>query len=206
MEYGLSELGDWAWQQILAGKSEAEILQDLRNHPVFERVFPEIKQRTAKNLTPLSPGEIINYRKNARELMRAAGLPEGFYDGNDDFSKFIVGDVSLTELNQRVSNAKEATFNIPAETKARLGSIFGIQPGSGELTAFFLDPDKALPLLERDLNAGKIGGRADIAGYGGFSNDSARQLADNGISDAQAAQGFGDLVRQKELFGEPRQG
>lgn len=198
--YGLEDLADWAWQQILGGKGEAEIMQDLRDHPVFKREFPEIEERTKRKLAPLSPGEIVSYRKNARQMMRAAGLPDGFYDSKDDFTKLLVSDVSLSELNERVEKAREATFAIPSAVRTRLEQRFGVTPGSGLLTSFFLDPDRALPLIQRDVNAAKIGGRADMAGYAGLSNDKAAELADAGVSEGDAVQGFGELSRQRELF------
>jgi hypothetical protein len=96
--------------------------------------------------------------------------------------------------------AKQATFSIPTEVRARLESEFGLTPGSGALTAYFLDDRKALPLLQRDFQAGQIGGAADRVGYQGVSNDTARSLADLGVSEQQAQQGFGDLAQKAELF------
>lgn len=200
-QYGLDSLSDFVWQQILDGKSETEVLQDIRNHPTFKAEFPEIEARTKAKLAPLSPGEIVAYRQQARQVMKAAGLPAGFYDSKDDFTKLLTQDVSLSELNERVQQAKDATFNIPPQVRARLEQEFGVAPGSGTLTSFFLDPDKALPIITRDFNAARIGGRADMAGYAGLTNDTARTLADAGVSESAAAQGFGELTQQSELFG-----
>lgn len=200
-QYGLPEsLGDWAWSEIVAGKGSAEIMLDLRQRPEFKAEFPEIDARVKAKLAPLSPGDIVSYRQNARQLMSAAGLPQGFYDSKDDFTKLLVSDVSLAELNDRVQQAKDATFNIPEQAKRRLAEEFGVPPGSGLLTSFFLDPERALPLITRDVNAAKIGARADLAGYGNLSNDTARGLADQGVSESQAAQGFADLAVSDSLF------
>jgi hypothetical protein len=200
-QYGLPDsLADWAWSEIVAGKGNAEIMLDLRQRPEFKTEFPEIDARTQKGLAPLSPAEIIAYRQQARQIMSAAGLPSGFYDSKDDFTNFLANDVSINELNDRVNLAKQATYQIPPEVASRLQSEFGITPGSGPLTAYFLDDKKALPLLQRDFAAAGVGGAADRAGYAGISNDQARSLVDQGITDTQAQQGFNDLQLKQQLM------
>ena len=139
--YGLGSLASFAWTEIQAGRSADEVARDLRKTPEFNNRFPGIAQREKAGLPAISPAEYVSYEKTATELMRAAGLPKGFYDSTDDFTTLIASDVSPAELNQRVQQAKEATYNIPAEVSARLYSQFGLAPGSGALAAYYLDPD-----------------------------------------------------------------
>lgn len=198
-QYGLPDsLADWAWTEIVAGKGQAEILLDLYQRPEFKTEFPEIDARQKAGLAPLSPGEIVSYRQQARQLMRNAGLPEGFYDSKSDFTGFLTKDVSLSELGQRITDAAQAAYNTPQQDKEewqRLGF------GHGDLTAMFLNPDVAQPLLHKQLAAASLAGTSVRAGYGQLNADQALGLTELGVSQQQAQQGFGNLAHQSELFG-----
>lgn len=196
-EYGLESLADFVWQQILAGKSEIEVLQDLRNTPEFKTRFPAIEARTKAGMPPLSPGEYVAYERQARQIMRAAGLPESFYDTNDDFTRYLTRDVSLSELNDRIQLGRKAMFEQPREVIDTLMRDYGAT--EGELTALFLDPDRALPLVEKQWRAAQIGGAGARTGFGSTRAENER-LADLGISAEQAQQGFGLLGESRELF------
>lgn len=197
-EYGLESLADFVWQQILAGKSDAEVLQDIRNTQQFKDRFPAIEARTKAGLAPISPGEYVAYERQARQIMRASGLPENFYDSKDDFTRFLVGDVSISELNDRVQLGKQAAFEAPAEVREMLVRDYGMT--EGDLTAFFLDEKAALPLLEKKYRAAQIGGAGVRTGFGSTRVENER-LADLGITAGQAEQGFGVLSDSQELFG-----
>lgn len=196
-QYGLDSLADWAWQQILQGRSDAEILQDIRNTPEFKTRFPAIEERTKRGLAPISPGEYVAYERQARQVMRAAGLPESFYDGHDDFQNFLSGDVSISELNDRIQLGRQAAFEAPAEVRAALLRDYGVSEGG--LVAYFLDPDRAQPILEKQYRAAQIGGAGTRTGFGATRQESER-LADLGVTADQAQQGFGVLGQSRELF------
>lgn len=199
-QYGLGSLSKFVITELTAGRSQAEIALDLQQTPEFKAAFPEIEARKAAGLPALSPGEIVSYRNSATQLLRAAGMPAGFYDSPQDFQALLSGDVSLSELNDRINEAKDATYNIDPATQNRLSQEFGLHPGSGGLAAFFLDPNKALPLLQRQVAAAKIGGAADEVGYKNLNNATALDLAQAGVTDAQARQGFNTLGKESELF------
>lgn len=198
--YGLGSLSQFVITELISGRSQDEIALDLQQTPEFKAAFPEIAARKAAGLPAISPGEIVSYRNSAVQLMRAAGLPQGFYDSPQDVQGLISSDVSLSELNDRINAAKDATYNIDPAAQARLYQEFGLAPGSGALAAFFLDDKKALPLLQQQLQAAQIGGAADQVGYGGLSNDTALQLAQSGVTAAQARQGFNTLGGEQQLF------
>ena len=196
-EYGLESMADWVWQQIVAGKSDAEVLQDLRNTPEFKQRFPAIEERRKKGLNAISPGEYVTYERQARQLMRAAGLPEGFYDSNDDFTRYIAGDMSLAELNDRIGLARRAQFEVDAQTRQTLQRDYGI--GEGELTAWFLDDKVAQPLLEKRFTAGQLGAAASRSGFGITTREENEGLAEIGVTAGEAQEGFGTLAGMREL-------
>jgi hypothetical protein len=196
-EYGLEGMADWVWQQILAGKSDAEVLQDLRNTPEFKQRFPAIEQRKQKGLNAISPGEYVAYERQAYQLMRAAGLPEGFYDSRDDFTRYIAGDMSLSELQSRITLGRKAMFEVDAGTRQTLQRDYGID--EGDLVAWFLDDKVAQPLLEKRFVAGQIGAAAGRAGFGVTSRDENEGLADLGLTAGQAQEGFSTLAGLREI-------
>lgn len=197
-EYGLESLADFVWQQILGGKSDAEVLQDIRNTPEFKKRFPAIEERNKKGLAPINPGEYVAYERQARQIMRAAGLPEQFYDTQDDFTNYLTRDVSISELNDRVQLRRQAVFEAPRDVVETLMQDYGAT--EGELTAFFIDPDRALPLVEKQWRAAQIGGAGKRTGFGSTREEN-EQISALGVTAGQAQQGFGDLVQSRELFG-----
>lgn len=197
-QYGLPDsLGDWAWSEIVAGKGNAEIMLDLRQRPEFKAEFPEIDARHKAGLPAVSPSEIIAYRDQATQLMRAAGLPPGFFDSKDDFSKFIIGDMSTLELQHRITGAANAMFNSPADLRAEAAAM-GMGPG--DLVAQWLNPDVAEPLLQRQWTAAELSVAGKRSGWGGLSVTEATDMAQRGVTADQAAQGFGALAQSGELF------
>lgn len=197
--YGLGSLSDWAWQQLVAGNSEDYVMSvQLPQQPAFKQAFPEIDQRAQKGLPFMRPGDIINYRQAAQETMRAAGLPQGFWDQPSDFANLLDNGVSIDELRQRVDLAKQATFQVPQEVRDVLARDYGMT--DGHLTAAFLDPTQAEPLAQKHFLAAQIGAQAQLAGYQ-TNRDQNERLADLGVSQAQAQQGFNQLAQSKELMG-----
>lgn len=195
--FGLESLADWAWDQVTRGSSEARILLDLQQQEAFKQRFKAIEQRRQAGLPALSPAQVIEFENNARSLMRAAGLPKGFYDHPDDFTKFLVNDVSLTELQNRVALAEQAVFNEDPVLRAERAR-FGVTPG--EEVAFALDPNRAFPLIRERFAAAGLSAQGVRSGFGQLRRDEANQLVDLGVTEDEAVQGFDFLTRNRELF------
>lgn len=196
-QYGLASLASWAWGEIVAGKSEDQVLVDLQNTKQFKDRFPAIAIRAANGLPAISPGDYVTFENNATQIMRAAGLPEGFWDSPADFTNLIAADVSTSELQNRVQLAQQAVYQSPPDVQAILQRDYGMTPG--DLAASFLDPGQAEPLLQQKLLAAQIGGAADTTGYGsGKGMDD--YLAQLGVTQAQATAGFNDLSEKGQLF------
>lgn len=196
-DYGLESLAptvrDWVQQDL----SVAEITLKLRDTPEFKAEFPEIDMRKKAGLTAISAGDIVSYRKQAAQLFQAAGLPQGFHDDKSDYTKFIAGDVSLAELSDRINLATQAAYKAPQEVRDALAE-WGMGPG--DLTAFWLNPDTAQPLLERKLAAAQLAGVSKRTGFGSLSEQQATDLALQGVTQDQAQSGFTQLQRSQELF------
>jgi hypothetical protein len=153
----------------------------------FQQRFAGNAARVKAGMAPLSPAEYIATERSYRQIMSAAGLPKGFYDSNSDFTSFISKDVSPTELKSRVDLAASAVANADPFYTSSLQSMYGLS--TGDMIAHALDPQAALPLLQKQAEAVKIGTAAARQGWG-ISAAGAENLYTQGVSAAQAEQGF----------------
>ena len=115
----------------------------------------------------LTPYEYVQTENSYREIMAQAGLPPGFYDTPEDFSKFIELGVSTAELNERVNIAKNALQNADQQIVQSLKDYYGLN--ESEMAAYLLDSNKAINLLESRFQytteeAKKMYGAAEIGG------------------------------------------
>lgn len=195
--YGLGSLGTWAWQQFLEGMPIEAILLEMRKRPEYKQRFPAM-DALAKQGRAISESQYIEYERGVANLFHAAGLPAGFYDKPDDFAKFLAGNVSLPELQDRVTMYAQAAFQVPPEIRAELQRNYGVGPG--EITAFFIDEKRALPLIQQQWAAAQIGGQANITGFGQLATAQLERLANLGVTPERAQQGFTQLGLSREIF------
>ena len=153
----------------------------------FQTRFAGNAARIKAGMAPLAPAEYIATERAYRQVMEAAGLPKGFYDSNSDFTAFISKDISPTEIKSRVDAAAESIANADPFYKSSLMSMYGLS--TGDMIAHVLDPQMALPLLQKQAEAVKIGTAAARQGWG-ISATGAENLYTQGVTAAQAAQGF----------------
>jgi hypothetical protein len=202
-QYGLQGLSQWAWNQIAGGQSADQITLSMSQTPEFKARFPAMDALSQKGRA-ITPAQYINYENQAVTLMRSYGLPQSFYDQPDDLTNLISGEVSVNELNQRLSAYQQVAQNAPDETKQALRDFAGIT--DGEVMAYFIDPNRALPLLQAKAQGAVISGTAAQAGYGQLSQAEADRLTALGVTQAQAQAGFGQLAGQSQLFNPLDQG
>lgn len=181
--------------QVDLGDSNA-ILFALREQPAYQRRFAGNAARAKKGLPELDPGSYVQLEESYRELMRNNGLPAGFYDQNDDFTKFIENDVSISELNERIQQGYRAVQDADPEVKRQMRELYGVDEGG--LTAYFLDPTRAAPLLSRQAQAARIAARGREQAGLQLAAASAEELAARGITPEEAQQAF---ARRAELGG-----
>lgn len=197
--YGLGELSGWARDQIIAGHSPDWVALELRNQPAFQRRFAAIVQRQQAGLNPISPEDVLTYETQARQLMRAAGMPPGFFDSPDDFVSLLVGDVSISEVADRINEGYIHVANEDPSVRQAFASMFG-PDGDGALAAMFLDKDKALPTLLKQVAAAQFGGAGARFGFV-IDRDTALKAGGLGMA-GQAQQGFSQLAQLRPLFDE----
>lgn len=183
--YGLGSLAPQIIQFLKNGYSSDTVAIMLQETPEYQARFAGNKARLAKGLPVLSPAEYISTENSYRQIMSANGMPAGFWDSQDDFTKLIEGDVSPTELQGRVQVASNLINSLDPATTQKFAQFYG---GSQNLVAYALDAKTAEPLLEKQYQAAQIA--AQDQGLG-VSQAQAEQLAGQGVTQGQAQSGFG---------------
>jgi hypothetical protein len=184
--YGLESLAGKIYEYVKNGYGSDTISILLQDTPEYKQRFAANQQRLKDGLPVLSPAEYIDTENSYRALLRQSGLPGGFYDSNDDFTNWIAKGVSPTEAQSRVDLATQATALANPFYKQALNQL-GID--DGHLAAYFLDPDRALPLIQKAAATAQIGSAALAQGLT-FDKTFAEQLATSGVTAAQAQQGY----------------
>lgn len=190
--YGLGSLAPKIFDYIKNGFSADTISILLQDTPEYKQRFAGNETRKAKGLPVLSPAEYLSTEASYRQLMRQAGLPEGFYDQPSDFNDFIGKDVSPTEMKQRVDIASQYTAMASPQAKQALRAMYGID--EEHITAYFLDPERSAASITKQAAAAAIGAEALKRGLNISSNAEAYALA--GVNAQQAAQAYGAIADQ----------
>lgn len=178
---------------IEEGVSPSEFTLRLRQTDAYKKRFAANAQRINKGLRALSEAEYINLEDQYQNVMQRYGMPANYYSRGEmgrqeGFEKFISGDVSPAELEERISTAQKRVINANPEVTQALKTFY---PGisNGDILAYTLDPSKAIEDIKRKVTAAEIGGAAVRAGLGTSVAD-AEYLQRYGVTKEQADQGY----------------
>jgi hypothetical protein len=194
-QYGLEALASDVEKYKLDGLSDEELLIRLRTESKdYKQRFKANEARITKGLRALSEAEYIGLEDQYQDVMRRYGLPETYYSRGamgrqEGFEKFIAGDVSPVELEDRIQTAQNRVLNAPTQIKDALSQYYGAEISNGDVLAYVLDPDRALPQIQRKITAAEIGGAAAMAGLGA-TRTRAEELGTFGVTSQQAREGF----------------
>jgi hypothetical protein len=200
--YGLGDLSDYVYNEIIAKETvninnPDAIIFAIREQPAYQKRFAGNAARLKKGLSELDPASYIGLENQFRQTLQSNGLPSNFYDQPDDFQALIEGDVSPSELNERVQQGYRAVADADPAVKEQMKNLYGI--GEGELAAYFLDPQRTAPLLTRQAQAANIAARGLEQGGIQLSGTFAEDLARRGITEQQARAGFAEVGALGEL-------
>ncbi len=212
-QYGLGSLVTDIKDLLVNDTPTSEFGLRLRGTDAYKTRFKANEARIAAGLSALSPAEYVALEDQYQNVMRNYGLPATYYTKDSTgkqvgFEKFIAGDVSATELEDRISTAQKRVINANPEVSSALKAFYpDIQ--NGDILAYVLDPSQGLENIKRKVTAAEIGGAAmtpkNAAGQQILTTSEARamQLAGYGVDKAQATQGYSaiasGLLRGSEL-------
>jgi len=204
--YGLASLVTPLKDLITSNVSPSEFTLRLRETDAYKKRFAANEARIKNGLRALSEFEYITKEDAYQEVMRRRGLPESYYTRGDmgiqkGFESLLAGDVSSTELEDRIVTAQDRVLNANPEIARTLKEFY---PGisNGDILAYSLDPVNAINAIKRKITAAEIGTAAKQEGLtSGLSR--AEELATMGITKDIAAQGYktigGGLQRGSQL-------
>jgi hypothetical protein len=192
--YGLEDLIPWAWEQLRSNSPISQILLAMRDEDPYKKRFPGMKLRSDNGHKAISPGDYLIAENAFKQTMAAAKMPAGFFDSPDDFGEWIGNNVSDDEIVGRISMAAEAVRSVNPALKTQLQDLYGIGvENDGELIAYFLDPERAVGIIEQRLQMDAAGlSAAAVRTVGsGIDRKTSEQLAGANIQ----AREIGDRLK-----------
>lgn len=191
-DMGLGDLSAPIIDWLKNGFSADAIQYMIQQHPVYKARFSANDARLKAGLPALSPAEYLATEKAYRQIMSAAGVPAGFYDSPDDFKAFLEKDISPSEVQGRVTAAKDFINRMDPQAVAQFKQWYT----TGDMIAYALDPTRAVDLVGRSFTAAEAGGAASRNGAT-IGKTLAEQIAGTGVTSDQIDQGFGAIGQDR---------
>jgi hypothetical protein len=192
-QYGLGTLVTSVKGLITSGADGAQLTLALRQTEPYKKRFAANASRIASGLRALSEAEYTSLEDQYQNVMRNYGLPASYYTKDatgrqEGFEKFIAGDVSPTELEDRVMTAQSRVVNASPLVKDALKQFYP-EIKDADILAYTLDPTKGLDEIKRKVTAAEIGGAA-MGQNLQTSAKRAEELARFGVTAESARQGY----------------
>lgn len=192
--YGLGSLAPVILGYAQQGYTNDTIEILIRDTPEYKKRFAANDIRQKKGLNAIPIGQYLQLENDYAAILKNSGLPAGFYDNKEeDFANWIAGDVSPAELTERVTMAQQSALSSDPSIRQALALYYNI--GEGDLTAYFLDPKRATTLFDtrRTFGTAAVGAEGMKQGLT-VGKDRAQYFADQGVDQAAARQGFGNVA------------
>jgi hypothetical protein len=191
-QYGLGSLASKITEYVQQGYSADTVSLKLQETPEYKQRFAGNELRKKVGLPVLTPGEYLSAESSYKQIMRANGLPQGFYDSQESLAKFISNDVSPSEFQSRVNAAGLSLNNADPFYTQSLQEMYGLT--QGEMLAHVLDPQQALPFINKQVQAAQFGAEARRQGLS-VNAPVAEQYANMGVTQKEAQQGFEQVAQ-----------
>lgn len=171
----------------------------IRNTEQYKQRFRGNELRRQAGLNVLKEAEYIADETAYQAILRNAGLPKGYYDSPDDFVNLIAGNVSPAELSSRISEGYLAVSQADVTVRDQMRQMYGLT--DGEMVAYFLDPERALPVIEQQVATARLGAAAARQGFANVLERGAfERMQSLGVTEQQAGEVFGTLAAGRELL------
>jgi hypothetical protein len=160
--YKLEGLASYIDAEILKDTSEEMILLGMYDQPSYKTRFPGMEGLRKVGRT-ISEDEYTRIENAMIQTARFFDLPKGFYDNPEDFGNLIAKQVSAKEYQDRLQVGQDLARTLNSSIKQQLVDLYAI--GEGDLTAYVLDPEKALSLIQKQAKAATFVGLSRAAGF-----------------------------------------
>ena len=182
---------------VQSNVSPSQFSLELQNTDAYKKRFSANQERIAKGLRALTPAEYVGLEDQYQNVMRNYGLPTSYWQKDSTgkqpgFDKFLGGDVSASELEDRIATAQQRVVNSNPEVLKALKQFYP-DISNADILAYTLDPNNGLDNIKRKVTAAEIGGAALAQGLQA-QGGTAESLAGYGVTKAQAQQGYQDVA------------
>lgn len=196
-KYGLGSLVADIKGLIQSNISPSQFSLELQNTDAYKKRFSANQDRIKAGLSALTPAEYVGLEDQYQNIMRNYGLPTSYYTKDSTgkqagFDKFLAGDVSASELEDRIATAQQRVVNSNPEVLQALKQFYP-DINNADILAYTLDPQNALTNIKRKVTAAEIGGAALAQGLQA-QGGTAESLAGLGVTKAQAQQGYTEVA------------
>lgn len=99
-KYDLMGLSDWAWQQLVSGQSQDQILISMHDQPAYQRRFPYEKAMQQAGLPALSPAEMLATESEYKRVQQQYGVSPS--TNPNDYVNLFTSQVSPNEFQNRL--------------------------------------------------------------------------------------------------------
>jgi hypothetical protein len=174
---------------IINDVSEAQTLIEIYDQPAYKLRFPGMDSLRKKNRT-IDERTYIGLENQIVQTLKFFDLPAGFYDDRATLGKMIGNEVSPKEVQDRAQLAQDLARAADPNVRKSLMDFYKV--GEGGITAYFLNSDVAMPLLEKSAKAAEIAGIGKTYGFNEFGMAEAEAL---GVKDTYAKLSQSDMTK-----------
>lgn len=198
-QWGLSSLSGDVRDMLTAGDTSEVIPIKLRQTEAYKSRFKGNADRIKNGLPALSEAEYLATEASLRTVVRQY-VGTGEYDTMDNLTKWISGDVSPQELNERMEVFQNHWDTQPQAVKDAWAG-YGLTPMDGIKAA--MDPSITETQLLRKAKVYSIGAESVKAFGDGRRLDTERLgfLADSGVTSEEAEDGYRQIAGRQEYEG-----
>lgn len=194
------KFADWVTHLVQEGLTPNEIEVRMEDHPEYRARFKPMFDRRDRNQPHTSPAEILNFERTAMEMMDAANMPATMYDHYTDFQDMISAGWSPEQLGQRINEGYLRVQTSPRPVREKFTEFFG-PDGDAAMAAIFINPDIALPALQKQVAAAEVAGAGLTFGFP-IKRRKATEIAEAGFDYGSSMERFAGLEEMSPLMSE----
>lgn len=196
-QFDLGALAPMVAELATSQASDAEFITALEGTTQYQQRFPAIFARRQAGLPPVTPAEILSFERQTSQLEKLYGLPNDFLA--NQAQDFITKDVSYNQLQAQVAFTKNTLENGDPQVLDELSRLYGLDVSSGNLLAYGLNPDRALPILTEQARVAEISAKANEGGGFTLTLAEAKRLEAQGLDPNAVRQTAGQLANAGDV-------
>jgi hypothetical protein len=177
--WGLEDLTDAVFNKVFKeGISDAKQLTNfVRSTPQYKNTFQGMAEYNAntQNVQKITEQQYLMKAQAYMNTAQQYGLPDRFLT-RKEIGVLVAGGVSPAEFNRRVVNGYLVAQNAMAADPATAQALAAQGVDFGHLLAYYLDPNRAEPILTDRTNQAQLQGYAKNAGIANLTPTMAQEL------------------------------